>query len=489
MALDLSFETQLNGQGALKFGDHSFQVSQRMILLGKNQSPLQKAGLIEKQIAGFPPILISGANRINSILNTKAADLSIEAARSINAFWFDSDGPKPDFIFLRIPLNTGQTVSSTLVMLYAEKGSGQRFMEALQDSSLDQNQLQVLLSKILQINSAQQIDPSQIITENLVIFPQSSLMLGNELTRQGANAGNLYQQHQKNIIVRTIPTKQALNEDEVDLSKFVKQSVFFRKDPEENPKTAPIGKKSEQTIPALTATKTEKTKEFNPHPRTVEINGRKITLQGLGMHVKGMTANKAAMLGIVEPGIETDYDSHNVFNLENSRKLTEMLNVFDQGINVVKGLNPFSTDLEKKILLVKFSDQGKPILRIRVPDRGSRNMYGEDLDWRPFRMFELYINADESELDYIAKSILDAASGDDVKTILDNIVHADINKAFGIPYNLDDRQAVLTQTEEVLTLGRKKSGNYYRTSYYSDEKNIRRILSETLVEAPPKVAN
>jgi len=497
MAQDLTFENQPNGQGAIRFGDHSFQVSQRMILLG-NQSLLQRVGLIEKQIAGFPPVIINGANRINAILNTKSADSGIEAAQSINAFWFDSGGQKPDFIFLRIPIHTGQTISNALVMLYAEKGSGPRFIEALKDDSINQAQLQNLLSQILQINNAQQIDSSQIITENLVIFPQSTLELGNGSTKQGANMNLLYQQNKDKIIIRNISTKRAakpstlpplddVGPDDIDLSEFVKQSVFFRDDPRVNPQATKVEtieevKESTETTKPITEAKKS---EFNPHPKVIEVNGQKITLQGLGMVAKGMTDGKVAMLGVTQKGLERDYSRHNVFNVENARDLSEMLDVIVQGVNVVKGKNPFSTNLDEKLLLVKASDHDTPFLMISVPDRGSRSMYGEDLDRRLFRMFRLFLKADKSDLDYIANSILHAPSAETVKTILDSIVHADINKAFGIPYNLDDRMAVLEQTEEVLTIGRQKTGKYYNTSYFTDKKRITDILTQSLIEAPP----
>lgn len=208
MAQGFSYENSTNGQGegALKLGDHSFSVSQRMILLGN--SLLTRNGLVQKEIAGFPPLIIEGAKRMNAIINNKSVDSGADP--SINAFWFESGKGRPDFIFLKIPMHTGNTVSNALVMLYSEEGSGQRFMQALQDESMNQSMIQTLLSKILQINNAQQVNASQIISDNLVIYPSSVLELAGKTTEKNDDLKLLYDQNQANIIVRKIPAQQIL---------------------------------------------------------------------------------------------------------------------------------------------------------------------------------------------------------------------------------------------------------------------------------------
>jgi len=216
-----------NGPLQLMIGDQAFTVSQRLIMLGAKKT--DELGVLPKDIPGFPPLVLKGATAINTMLNSKAAEAKVDSS-SMNAFFFELG--KFDSVFLRVSLKSGSRNGDLMEMLQFPSGSGSEFVKALQ--SLDKPTAQELVGETLRIRRDQKIDDSNIVADNLVIFPQSTTALADSVLKNPASVPSLYEQNKSRMIVHKVPLAretQADAEDDVDLSEFVPQTAFFRDEP------------------------------------------------------------------------------------------------------------------------------------------------------------------------------------------------------------------------------------------------------------------
>lgn len=221
MSQALSPESQ-SGPLQLMVGDQSFTVSQRMIMLGAQKT--RELGVLPKDLPGFPPLVLKGANAINAMLNSKAVEAKVDSS-SMNIFFFELG--KFDSVFLRVSMKTGPQTGDFMEMLILPSGSGGGFVDALQN--IDKPTMQKLVGETIRIHSDQRVNDSSIVAENLIIFPQSTTQLAESAFKNPASVPSLYDRNKNGIIVHKIPlTSEAQAEEDIDLSEFVKQSVFFR---------------------------------------------------------------------------------------------------------------------------------------------------------------------------------------------------------------------------------------------------------------------
>ncbi len=182
----------------LTVGDQSFTVSQQLIMLGTQK--VREAGVLPKDLPGFPPAVIKGANPINAMLNSIAAEAKTDS--SINVFFFELG--RFDSVFLRALMNTGSQNADFMEMLIIPSGQGKTFVDALQ--TIDKPAMQELIGQTLRINSGQRINDSNIVADNLVVFPQSATEIAQNAMKNPANLPSLYAQNKNKITVHKIPS-------------------------------------------------------------------------------------------------------------------------------------------------------------------------------------------------------------------------------------------------------------------------------------------
>lgn len=228
-----------NGPLSLTVGDKTFTASQRMVLVDRNV--LSNVGVQSKEIVGFPIDNIEAAKKINILLNEKSHRAGSEP--SINAFNFEFPKRNVDYLFIKVPVGSEKQAGSVLAMLVLPSGSGKEFLQKMQDDSMDEPVMKELLGNIMRTSSSQKIDTTKIIAKNLVVYPDSAVSMAINLITGRVKMPVVYDQIQKDIVVHNIPEEA----EEIDLSKFVKQSIFFRDDPSRVPQSGP--REEKETIP------------------------------------------------------------------------------------------------------------------------------------------------------------------------------------------------------------------------------------------------
>lgn len=291
----------------LKVGEESFTSSQRAIMLGTPR--VRDFGVLPKELPGFPPVLIKGAIAINNMLNSKAAEANLDS--SINVFFYELG--KFDTVFLRILMGSSSQNYDLMEMLIMPSGSGNTFVDALQ--TIDKPTLQKLIGQTLRINADQRIIDSNVYADNLVVFSQSATEVAEKAIKSPANLPTLYAQNKNSIHVHKIPDS---SQSEIDLSEFVKKSVFFRNEP------------------GQTASAPEPEQKISSPSRVAEIveTENEETLQEIANYVTqpafwGKFSKPVIARGVHCPVMPADHMDYYAFNNEGRIHRNKVVEIYD----------------------------------------------------------------------------------------------------------------------------------------------------------------
>ena len=226
-------ENLQNGLRQIEVNGVTFPIGQKVI---HADQAVSKFGVTTKELPGVNQAVMVAASHVFSQLEVRSREDHVQVP--VSALWYEFPDQRPDVVCVRVPMlldGTGQT-SNVDVMLQMRAGDGRKFVTALQDPAITRPAMATeILAPLLASDSTHPVDHHNIWVHGLATFSEPVNAAAGQTLRRETSKTKWYADHKGKMKIQEITWQsdweyEMLNDpaNEVDLSEFVRKSIFFR---------------------------------------------------------------------------------------------------------------------------------------------------------------------------------------------------------------------------------------------------------------------